>query len=135
MVPWPFGSSEPPPPPKDDRSKPLTQLFYDALPEDERLRIAIPTALSTIGILGLVGVYTRYLRRIPGTAYIKPSSFRKRSLFGRVTSVGDGDGFHFYHTPGGRLAGWGWLRRIPESKAQLRGQTVGSSTTLPPCPL
>ncbi|PKS06455.1 hypothetical protein jhhlp_007203 [Lomentospora prolificans] len=122
MAPWPFGSSPPLPPPKDTRPKSLS--LSDYLPEDERLRIAVPTVLSTVGILSLVGIYTRYLRRIPGTAYLKPTAFRKRSLFGRVTSVGDGDGFHFYHTPGGRLAGWGWLRQIPDSKAKLKGQTI-----------
>jgi hypothetical protein len=43
-----------------------------------------------------------------------------------VTSVGDGDNFRIYHTPGGRLAGWGWLpgRRIPMDKKELKDQTV-----------
>jgi endonuclease YncB( thermonuclease family) len=41
-----------------------------------------------------------------------------------VTSVGDGDNFRFFHTPGGRLAGWGWLRSIPTDKKALRNQTI-----------
>jgi endonuclease YncB( thermonuclease family) len=54
------------------------------------------------------------------------SFFRKRSLYGVVTSVGDADNFHFYHTPGGILGGWGWLRHVPKPgrRALLRGQTI-----------
>jgi endonuclease YncB( thermonuclease family) len=71
-------------------------------------------------------LYRTYLRRIPGAMKISEGFFRKRSLLGRVTSVGDGDGCRLFHTPGGRLAGWGWLpgRRIPTGKA-LKDQTVG----------
>lgn len=69
-------------------------------------------------------LYKSYIRRIPGTAYIKPRLFRSRSLFGTVTRVGDGDNFHLFHQPGGRLAGWGWLRKIPGSNADLKGNTV-----------
>ncbi|KAK3903238.1 putative endonuclease LCL3 [Staphylotrichum tortipilum] len=79
------------------------------------------TALCTLGALTF---YQSYLRRIPGTSHIAPSFFRRRSLFGKVTSVGDGDGFHLFHTPGGRLAGWGWLRRVPKDRKQLRGRTL-----------
>jgi len=45
-------------------------------------------------------------------------------MFGTATSVGDGDNFRFYHTPGGRLLGWGWM---PGRKVPLRpkaGQTI-----------
>jgi hypothetical protein len=43
-----------------------------------------------------------------------------------VTSVGDGDNFRIFHTPGGRLAGWGWLlwKRVPRGKKELRDNTV-----------
>ncbi|KAK4230975.1 hypothetical protein QBC38DRAFT_355589 [Podospora fimiseda] len=74
--------------------------------------------------LGLWTVWQRYLRRIPTSAHIPPSYFHRRGLFGKVTSVGDGDGFHLYHTPGGRLAGWGWLRTVPSSKKELKGNTI-----------
>ena len=69
-------------------------------------------------------IYKSYIRRIPGTAYIKPGFFRRKSLFGTVTRVGDGDNFHLFHQPGGRLMGWGWLRKIPEKNADLKGNTV-----------
>lgn len=114
MAPWPFNSA------KKDEPPPWAAYFS----ADDPRQLVVPTALSTVGILGLVAFYRRFLRRIPGTAYIKPTSFRSRTLLGRVTSVGDGDGFHLYHTPGGRLAGWGWLRRIPSTRAALKNQTV-----------
>ena len=84
----------------------------------------IPTLLVTATALASLHVYRSYLRRIPGVDHIQPSFFRKRSLFGRVTSVGDGDNFHLFHTPGGRLAGWGWLRAIPKERKELKGRTV-----------
>lgn len=86
-------------------------------------RTIVPTILLTATILASVRIYRSYLRRIPEATYIQPGFFRRRSLFGTVTRVGDGDGFHLFHTPGGRLAGWGWLRKIPEKKS-LKGKTV-----------
>lgn len=66
--------------------------------------------------------------------YLKPSLFRRRSLYGYVTSVGDGDNFHLFHTPGGRLLGWNILprRRIAASvkkakktaNLKVKGNTV-----------
>jgi hypothetical protein len=84
----------------------------------------IPTAIAVTAALGLHAFYRSYLRRLPGTQHISPGYFRRRSLLGKVTSVGDGDNFHLFHTPGGRLAGWGWLRRVPAGKKQVRGRTV-----------
>ena len=89
------------------------------------LRNWIPPLLVTATLLGFVSFYKSYLRRIPGTNHIQPSFFRRRSLFGQVTSVGDGDNFHLFHTPGGRLAGWGWLRKVPTDRKELKGRTVG----------
>lgn len=79
---------------------------------------------SLVG-LGALQLYANYLRRIPGAAFIRPSFFRTRSLFGRVTGVGDGDGFHLFHTPGGKAVGWGWLRKVPETRKELKDRTVG----------
>lgn len=84
----------------------------------------IPTVLLTSGILFAVHVHRRFLRRIPEAVDIAPSYFRKRSILGQVTSVGDGDNFRIFHTPGGRLAGWGWLREIPTSRKELKARTV-----------
>jgi hypothetical protein len=79
----------------------------------------------TVGLaLGFWVFWRSYLRRLKGAGHITPGYFHKRSLLGKVTSVGDGDGFHLFHTPGGRLAGWGWLRSVPKDRKQLKGRTV-----------
>lgn len=93
-------------------------------------RNVISTVLLASGILFVVYVHRRYLRRFPEATDISPWYFRKRSLLGQVTSVGDGDNFRMYHTPGGRLMGWGWLRKIPTSKKELKARTVRSSFLL-----
>ncbi|KAF2863447.1 SNase-domain-containing protein [Piedraia hortae CBS 480.64] len=83
------------------------------------------SAVSTASTIALLRFYKTYLRRIPSTDHLKPDTFRHRSLFGYVTRVGDGDNFHFFHTPGGRWLGWGWLpnRKVGKMK-KLRGQTL-----------
>ncbi|KAK5655427.1 hypothetical protein OQA88_5698 [Cercophora sp. LCS_1] len=68
--------------------------------------------------------YRSYLKRLPAAGHITHNHFRRRSLLGKVTSVGDGDGFRLFHTPGGRLAGWGWLRSVPTSRKDLGGRTI-----------
>ncbi|KAI9931582.1 hypothetical protein ASPWEDRAFT_103172 [Aspergillus wentii DTO 134E9] len=85
-----------------------------------------PTCILTGGILGAVYIHRRFLRRIPDATSISPSHFRNRSLYGQVTSVGDGDGFRLYHTPGGRLGGWGWLpwKKVPTTRKELKDKTV-----------
>ncbi|EEA21532.1 nuclease domain protein [Talaromyces marneffei ATCC 18224] len=89
-------------------------------------RNLIPTALLTGGILFVVYVQRRYLRRFPEATDISSSYFRSRSLLGRVTSVGDGDNFRIFHTPGGRLVGWGWLpwMKVPTARKELKDKTV-----------
>ncbi|OJD16630.1 hypothetical protein AJ78_03222 [Emergomyces pasteurianus Ep9510] len=89
-------------------------------------RNLIPTLILTGGILLCVRIHRQYLRRIPVATNISPTYFHKRSLFGRVTSVGDGDNFRMFHTPGGRLAGWGWLpfRKVPTTKKELKDRTI-----------
>ena len=77
----------------------------------------------TSAVLGARSLWARYLRRFPSARAIPPSFFRRRSLFGHVTAVGDGDGLRLFHTPGGRLTGWGWLRRMPTG-AGLHHQTL-----------
>jgi endonuclease YncB( thermonuclease family) len=95
------------------------------------LAAAIASSLTTV-IAGKV--YRSSVRRIPGAGFIKPTIFRKKSLFGTVTRVGDGDNFHLFHQPGGRLMGWGWMpgRRLPKNKADLKGETVCVQLGSPP---
>ncbi|KAL8871322.1 MAG: hypothetical protein Q9174_002818 [Haloplaca sp. 1 TL-2023] len=44
----------------------------------------------------------------------------------RVQGVGDSDNFRLFHTPGGRLTGWGILpwRRVPDTKKGLQDNTI-----------
>lgn len=87
----------------------------------------IPTVVLTGAALFSARLYRHHLGRIPRVGSIEPKFYRRKSLFGRVTSVGDGDNFRLFHTPGGRLAGWGWLpgRRVPKVKDALKDETVG----------
>ena len=89
-------------------------------------RNIIPVVLLTSTCLLSARLYRSYLRRIPQAVSIRPSFWRRRSLFGKVTSVGDGDNFRIFHTPGGLLAGWGWLpwRKVPTKRDLLRDNTV-----------
>ena len=86
----------------------------------------LPTIVLTSTCLAFYTFYRSYLRRIPAAGNISPEFFRNRSLVGRVTSVGDGDNFRIFHTPGGRLAGWGWMprRRVPTERKGLKDKTV-----------
>lgn len=84
----------------------------------------IPTTLLVSGILFAVHIHRRFLRRIPTAPSIAPGLFRNRSLLGVVTRVGDGDNFRLFHTPGGRMLGWGWLRKVPTDRKQLKDKTV-----------
>ena len=84
----------------------------------------IAAAVLTAGSLGLFRFYKSFLRRVPEAVNIKQGWFRKRSILGKVTSVGDGDNFRIFHTPGGWLAGWGWLRRVPSNSRDLKHRTV-----------
>lgn len=130
---WPFGSgddgkSSTPKdvPPARERptiswSDSIANAAYDPLGAAKEWAPVV--GFSLVG-LGAIQLYANYLRRIPGAAYIRPGFFRNRSIFGKVTSVGDGDGFHMFHTPGGRAVGWGWLRRVPEKRKELKDRTV-----------
>jgi hypothetical protein len=85
-----------------------------------------PSIILTASTVAALRFYKSYLRRIPSVNHIKPEYFRRRSLFGKVTSVGDADNFRLFHTPGGRIAGWGWIpwKRVPTKKDGLAKNTV-----------
>lgn len=91
-------------------------------------RTLVSTLVLTASSLAAIHLYRTYLRRIPEAASIQTGFFRRRSLFGRVTSVGDGDNFRMFHTPGGRLAGWDWFpgRKVPRKREGLKDRTVCS---------
>lgn len=70
-------------------------------------------------------IYRRYVRRIKTYLDLTPGILEgRRRLYGKVTRVGDGDNFRFFHTPGGALLGWGWLRHVPTTRSELKDQTM-----------
>ncbi|KAL1303711.1 hypothetical protein AAFC00_007063 [Neodothiora populina] len=136
---WPWSSAEE----NDDGSNKSWLPSLPTQPEDQKPpinwtntlnktawtspEVLLPTFLLTTASLFGFKFYTLYLRRIPQATYITPDAMGKRSIFGYVTAVGDGDTFRLYHTPGGRLLGWGWLpgRRVAAfTKKDLKDQTI-----------
>lgn len=86
--------------------------------------VLLLVGISALVIGGYRG-YRRFLKRVPTYLDLPSATLtRGRRLYGRVTRVGDGDNFRFYHTPGGFRAGWGWLRRIPTTPSKLKDQTL-----------
>lgn len=85
------------------------------------LGTALTSAIVTTAGLA---VYWRYLRRIRSAEYLTPKELAwRKHIVGRVTSIGDADGFRLYHQPGPPL-----LRRIfypvPKNHKALREQTL-----------
>lgn len=82
--------------------------------------ILIPTLLLTTTLLTIHTFYRRRLRRIPTVSQLPPSYITThQNLFGTAVSVGDADNFRLFHTPGGRLLGWGIFRTIPSGRKEL----------------
>lgn len=91
------------------------------------LPIVVPVVALTSASLIFFHLYRRNIRRYATIDHLPAALYSdkvNRGLLGHVTSVGDGDNFRFFHTPGGRLAGWGWLRKIPSDRKDLKGQTI-----------
>lgn len=118
-----------------------TQHFYGSesslrsvLDQGSEMLVAIvvnPIGAAVLGVT-LTGtsalVWWRYFRRIQTADYVTPSvlKFRKK-LVGRVISVGDADGFRFYHTPGPpilRELMYPWPPRGTMGKRQLVKQSI-----------
>jgi len=60
------------------------------------LELSIACASAGALVLGGSHVFRNYFRRVPTANHIAYHFLRKRSLLGRVTSVGDGDNFRIY---------------------------------------
>jgi len=83
------------------------------------------STILTSSIFGGYKFYAKFLRPIQKVTDIPVEHFSKKTLKGRVTSVGDGDNFHFYHTPGGIFGGWNWLRFPPKTNQRgIRSKTL-----------
>ncbi|CAO1632233.1 unnamed protein product [Sympodiomycopsis kandeliae] len=82
---------------------------------------AVTSAILTTSTLF---VYWRYFRRLKNAEYITPRELRlRRIITGKVTSVGDADGFRMYHQPGPPLLR-SLLYRPPTSPKGLKDQTL-----------
>ncbi|ODQ56535.1 putative nuclease [Saitoella complicata NRRL Y-17804] len=104
---------------KREDEAPITALI------EKHFDTVLHTAILTSAVLGSVYFWRRNLRRFPTANHVTPELIaRKKPLVGYVTSVGDGDNFRFYHTPGGWLTGWHWLRKIPTGQKALKDQTI-----------
>ena len=110
---WPWQASE-----NDTRITPSSPgPLNDVLTPTNLLTAA---ALTTI-FLTSARLYRTRLRRIPTAGHVPASRFhediqsfpRRHTVLGVVVRISDGDGIRIYHTPGGWLAGWRWLRQIP----------------------
>ena len=136
---------------EESRSREPSTLIPDAVKEkiapkfsnitqvnqDNNITTLLPLLVFTaVSTWTLSTLYHRRIRRISSVPLIPSHYYRRRTLHGTVTSVGDGDNFRLYHTPGGRMLGWGlkWLRvpflsqrplrEIPESRQALKDQTI-----------
>ncbi|KAL1603775.1 putative endonuclease lcl3 [Paraconiothyrium brasiliense] len=127
-MPWPWSGDD------DDDDEEKTKVsariaklrsddWANALTDPATIGTSLALTASTVAALRF---YKSYLRRIPSVNHIKPNYFRRRSLFGQVTSVGDADNFRLFHTPGGRLAGWGWIpwKKVPTTREGLTKNTI-----------
>lgn len=83
--------------------------------------LMLSTGMCATGLAAFVVL--RRLARVRTPQELDPRNFGKQ-MRGVVTRVGDGDNFRFYHTPGGFLLGWGWLRSVPTLRAELKNQTL-----------
>jgi len=99
--------------PRDPEHSPVTatSLFWNGL--------------ICTSVLGAYFGYRRFLRRIPTAVNVPDRILKKQTMLGYVVSVGDADNFRFFHTPGGYLAGWGWLRPTPRvNERGITDQTI-----------
>ncbi|SCU80542.1 LAME_0B03642g1_1 [Lachancea meyersii CBS 8951] len=77
-------------------------------------RALLLSFVLTGSILTSYALFNKHLRQYTRATQIPLSVFRKKWLYGKVTAVGDGDNFRFFHTPGGIRGGWGWIRKVPK---------------------
>jgi len=93
---------------------------------DSPLSIALICVLAgSVGTVGALRVRKRYWSRILNSQEMPAETIAKQKwIKGVVTSVGDGDNFRLFHTPG---PFWRWplkLRRIPSNKKDLQDATI-----------
>lgn len=76
--------------------------------------VILYSLLLTGGLLAGFSLFNKHFRQYGSVNDIPQAVFKKQWIYGKVTSVGDGDNFHLFHTPSGIFGGWGWLRTVPK---------------------
>lgn len=92
--------------------------------QDSPISIALVSfTLGSVFALTSNKVYVRYFKRIRSAGWVTPDIVKERRwLKGFVVKVGDGDGFHLYHTPS---IGWSWPLKFRHVPKKIRaGETI-----------
>ncbi|SMN18996.1 similar to Saccharomyces cerevisiae YGL085W LCL3 Putative protein of unknown function [Maudiozyma saulgeensis] len=88
--------------------------------------VIVGSAILTSLLFGTKHGFVRFLKQYREAKDIPKAAFKSRWLLGKVTAVGDGDNFRFFHTPGGILGGWGTFRSIPKLEKNITVPTAKS---------
>ncbi|ORY28499.1 hypothetical protein BCR39DRAFT_468219 [Naematelia encephala] len=93
--------------------------------DDPAATALISAAASVALTLGGIYGYRHFWRRIRNADYVTSSMLdRKKWIKGVVTSVGDGDNFRLYHTPGPFFHYPLKFRSIPVTAKELKDETI-----------
>ncbi|KAG8989998.1 putative endonuclease lcl3 [Tulasnella sp. JGI-2019a] len=106
----------------DDKTKAKLEAYGLT---SQAAHLSFVAACSSIATVSCIWTYRRYWKRIPNAESVPTKLIARRGwINGVVTSVGDGDNFRLYHTPG---LFWRWpikLRHVPQAAKALQGQTI-----------
>lgn len=95
--------------------------FYSLYP-----KVFLLSLFLTGGFFASYVLFNRYLKQFKSSKDIPSNIFKKQYIYGKVTSVGDSDNFHLFHTPLGIFNGWGWIRAVPELAKSDNIRTIKS---------
>ncbi|KAL7418934.1 putative endonuclease lcl3 [Cryptotrichosporon argae] len=96
-----------------------------ALPSDPAAVAALAAAAAVAATLAGVAGYRRFWRRLRNADSVSGAMLdRKAWVRGVVTSVGDGDNFRLFHTPGPFFRYPLKLRAIPSTVKELKDETL-----------
>lgn len=129
----PLASSSPPPTPSTSSPSTSSTSFPPlAFPTSLSEVLANPTAVAILSATSGAGLtlislrlYRRHWRRIRNAEEVTPGMIDgRRWINGTVTSVGDGDNFRLFHTPGPFYSYPIKIRSIPATTKELRNETL-----------
>ncbi|KAI9435460.1 hypothetical protein H4582DRAFT_1969525 [Lactarius indigo] len=92
---------------------------------DTNAIVALAFLLGSATTLSTYAIYRRFFMRLVSAEWVTPNILKRRPwVTGVVTSVGDGDNFRLYHTPGFGWRGLLKFRHIPRRSRELVGKTI-----------